>query len=69
MGSDLVWFGKIVAASLGLAFLIKTLGTQFPLPDSLGMVWLLLLLPSALMILILGFRQFTQGRNHPQRNP
>ena len=59
MRSDLIWLTKVIFASLGLAVLIKTLGTSSPLPQDLGMVWTLLLLPSGLMALILGVRRFS----------
>lgn len=64
MGSDLAWIGKLMIVSLALAVVIKTVGRQYPLPETPTMVITLLLLPTILILLVLGLRRFSNP-NHP----
>lgn len=58
MASDLAWVGKLIIVSLALAIMIKTWGRQYPLPETPTMIITLLLLPTLLVLVVLGLRQF-----------
>ncbi|AFY62657.1 hypothetical protein [Synechococcus sp. PCC 6312] len=63
MLSDLAWIGKLMIVSLSLAVAIKTLGSQYPLPETPTMIISLLLLPTMLILLVLGLRQLLKPDN------
>lgn len=58
MQSDLAWISKLILVSLALSIGIKTWGRQYPLPETPTMIISLLLLPTLLVLVILGLRQF-----------